>query len=112
MKRRPPRSTVFPYTAVYRSGLQGLFVNTEAVTPVGRTEVILKVTGAVVAPTARVAVAVSTPPAAPRVMVNVDGVAARLKSKAAPTETVIAWLAVPVAPRLSVTVSVAVKTVF
>src|SRR3989442_106260 len=68
-------------TVAEHVGLQGLFVNTEAVTPVGRTEAILKVTGAVVAPAARVAGAVSTPPAPPAVRVNGAGNAANVKSK-------------------------------
>src|SRR5881296_2788814 len=68
-------------TVALHVGLQGLFVNADAVTPVGRTVRILKVTGAVVAPVARVAVAVSIPPAAPGVIVNVDGDAASVKSK-------------------------------
>ena len=69
-------------TVALQVGLQGLFVNAEAVTPVGRVVRILNVTGAV-APDVRVAVAVSTPPAAPSVIDKVDGVAARLKSNAA-----------------------------
>ncbi len=42
---------------------------------------ILKVTEAVVALALSVAVAVSAPPAPPGVMVNVDGLAASVKSK-------------------------------
>ena len=61
-------------------GLHGLFPKT-AVTPVGRAVRILKVTGEVVADALRVAVAVSTPPAPPGVMVRVDGEAASVKSK-------------------------------
>jgi len=56
-------------------------VNAEAVTPLGRAVSILKVTGVVVAPVASVAVAVSTPPAAPSVIDSVVGLAARVKSK-------------------------------
>jgi len=52
-------------TVALHVGLQGLFVNADAVTPVGRVVRILNVTGVVVAPVAKVAVAVSTPPAAP-----------------------------------------------
>ncbi len=55
--------------------------NADAVTPVGSVVSILKVTGAVVAPAASVAVAVSTPPAAPSVIDRVAGLAARVKSK-------------------------------
>src|SRR2546429_6346249 len=62
-------------------GLRGLLVNADAVTLVGRAVRILKVTGAVVAPVAKVAVAVSTPPAAPGVIVRVAGLAASVKSK-------------------------------
>ena len=68
-------------TVALHVGLQGLLVNADAVTPVGRTVRILKVTGAVVAPAAKVAVAVSTPPAAPSVIVKVAGLAASVKSK-------------------------------
>ena len=68
-------------TVAEQVGLQGLLVNADAVTPVGRVVRILNVTGVVVAPVAKVAVAVSTPPAAPGVMVNVDGDAASVKSK-------------------------------
>src|SRR3989442_300114 len=62
-------------------GLQGLFENAEAVTPVGRAVRILKVTGDVVALAFNVAVAVSTAPAAPSVIDNEAGLAARVKSK-------------------------------
>ncbi len=68
-------------TVALHVGLQGLFVNADAVTPVGRAVRILKVTGAVVAPATKVAVAVSTPPAAPGVIVRVAGLAASVKSK-------------------------------
>ena len=68
-------------TVAEHVGLQGLLVNTDAVTPDGRAVTILKVTGVVVAPTARVAVAVSTPPAPPSVIDNVAGLAASVKSK-------------------------------
>ena len=68
-------------TVALHVGLQGLFVNADAVTPDGRAVRILNVTGAVVAPVARVAVAVSTPPAAPSVIDNVAGLAASVKSK-------------------------------
>ena len=68
-------------TVALHVGLQGLFVKAEAVTPDGRAVRILNVTGAVVAPVARVAVAVSTPPAAPSVIDNVAGLAASVKSK-------------------------------
>ena len=67
-------------TVALHVGLQGLFVNADAVTPDGRAVTILNVTGEVV-PEVRVAVAVSTPPAAPSVIVRVAGLAARLKLK-------------------------------
>jgi hypothetical protein len=68
-------------TVAEHVGMQGLFVNAEAVTPVGRTVRILNVTGLVVALALRVAVAVSTPPAAPSVIDKDAGLAARVKSK-------------------------------
>jgi hypothetical protein len=68
-------------TVALQVGLHGLFVNEEAVTPVGRTVRILNVTGDVVALAFNVAVAVSTPPAAPSVIDNDAGLAARVKSK-------------------------------
>jgi hypothetical protein len=68
-------------TVAEHVGLQGLLENVDAVTPVGRVVRILKVTGDVVADALRVAVAVSTPPAAPGVRVRVEGLAARVKSK-------------------------------
>ena len=68
-------------TVALHVGLQGLFVNTDAVTPVGRVVRILNVTGEVVADALRVAVAVSTPPAAPSVIDREAGLAARVKSK-------------------------------
>jgi len=74
-------------TVALHVGLHGLLVNADAVTPDGRAVRILKVTGAVV-PEVRVAVAVSTPPAAPSVMVRVAGLAARLKLKPAATTRV------------------------
>jgi len=68
-------------TVALHVGLQGLLENAEAVTPLGNVVRILKVTGEVVADALSVAVAVSTPPAAPGVMVKVDGDAASVKSK-------------------------------
>src|SRR5713101_9918606 len=73
-------------TVAEHVGLQLAGVNTLAETPVGSTVVMLKVT-AVVTPATRVAVAVSTPPAAPPVIDRVVGVAARLKSKPAGVTT-------------------------
>jgi hypothetical protein len=49
---------------------------------------MLNVTGEVVAEAFRVAVAVSTPPTAPSVIDNVDGLAARVKSKKPETTNV------------------------
>src|SRR5467141_3911434 len=63
-------------------GLQLAELNPLAVTPVGKTVGILKVTGVVV-PDVSVAVAVSTPPVPPAVIVRVDGEALRLKSNCA-----------------------------
>jgi len=68
-------------TVALHVGLHGLLVNADAVTPDGSVVRILKVTGVVVAPVANVAVAVSTPPAAPTVIVKVEGEAASVKSK-------------------------------
>jgi hypothetical protein len=68
-------------TVAEHVGLQGLLAKAEAVTPLGRAVRILNVTDVVVAPVARVAVAVSTLPAAPLVMVRVEGLAASVKSK-------------------------------
>ncbi len=73
-------------TVAEHVGLQLAGVKALAVTPVGRAVVMLKVT-AVVTPATRVAVAVSTPPAAPPTIVKVAGVAARLKSKPAGVTT-------------------------
>ena len=68
-------------TVALHVGLHGLFVNADAVTPDGSVVNMVKVTGVVVAPVAKVAVAVSTPPAAPSVIDNVAGLVARVKSK-------------------------------
>ena len=68
-------------TVALHVGLHGLLVKAEAVTPVGSVVRMLKVTEAVVAPVASVAVAVSTPPAAPSVIDSIDGLAARVKLK-------------------------------
>lgn len=68
-------------TIAEQVGLHGLFENALAVTPLGSAVRMLKVTGAVVAPVANVAVAVSTLPAAPSVTVRVEGDAAKVKSK-------------------------------
>ena len=65
-------------TVAEHDGLQLAGVNADAVTPVGREVVMLKVT-AEGTPAVSVAVAVSTPPAAPPVIGSVAGVAARLK---------------------------------
>src|SRR6266702_3673638 len=73
-------------TVAEHDGLQLAGANTLAETPVGSTVVILNVT-AVVTPATKVAVAVSTPPAAPPTSVRVAGVAARLKLNAAGVTT-------------------------
>ena len=75
-------------TVALQVGLQGLLVNADAVTPDGSVVDIVKVTGVAVAPVARVTVAVSTLPATPGVMVNVDGDAANVKSKDPDTTSV------------------------
>jgi hypothetical protein len=68
-------------TVAEHVGLHGLFEKADAVTPLGSVVSMLKVTGVVVAPVANVAVAVSTPPAAPSLTVSVEGDAASVKSK-------------------------------
>jgi len=68
-------------TVALHVGLQGLLVNADAVTPDGRVVRILNVTGEVVADALSVAVAVSTPPAAPSVIDKLAGLAASVKSK-------------------------------
>src|SRR5712692_1759998 len=73
-------------TVAEQVGVQLAGVNALALTPVGRTVVMLKVT-AVETPATRVAVAVSTPPAAPPTIVSVAGAAARLKSNPAGVTT-------------------------
>jgi hypothetical protein len=73
-------------TVALQVGEQLAGVKALAVTAVGRAVVILNVT-AVVVPAVRVAVAVSTAPAAPPVMDSVAGVAARLKLKPAAVTT-------------------------
>jgi hypothetical protein len=75
-------------TVAEHVGLQGLLLNADAVTPDGRAVSMLNVTGEVVAEAFRVAVAVSTPPTAPSVIDNVDGLAARVKSKKPETTNV------------------------
>jgi hypothetical protein len=75
-------------TVAEQVGLQGLFVNAEAVTPLGRVVRMLNVTGAVVALAFSVAVAVSTLPAAPSVMLRLAGLAASVKSKKPETTNV------------------------
>ena len=68
-------------TVALHVGLHGLLENAEAVTPVGSVVRILKVTGEVVALAFSVAVAVSTLPTAPSVMLRLAGLAASVKSK-------------------------------
>jgi hypothetical protein len=72
-------------TVALHVGLHGLLENAEAATPLGSVVTMLKVTGVVV-PEDNVAVAVSTPPGAPSVIVSVDGDAARVKSKVVTTK--------------------------
>jgi hypothetical protein len=73
-------------TVAEHVGLQLAGLNALAVTPAGRTVVMLKLT-AVVTPATRVVDAVSTPPAPPPVIDKVAGVAARLKSNTAALTT-------------------------
>jgi hypothetical protein len=68
-------------TVAEHVGMQGLFVNAEAVTPLGRAVRMLKVTDDVVADAFKVAVAVSTAPEAPSVIDSDAGLAASVKSK-------------------------------
>ena len=75
-------------TVAEHVGLQGLLAKAEAVTPLGSAVRILKLTGDVVALALRVAVAVSTLPAAPSVIDNDAGLAARVKSKKPETNKV------------------------
>jgi len=75
-------------TVALHVGLHGVLENTEAVTPLGRAVRILNVTRLVVALALRVAVAVSTAPAAPSVMDRLAGLAARVKSKKPDTTSV------------------------
>ena len=74
-------------TVALHVGLQGLLENADAVTPDGSVVSMVKVTGEVI-PEVSVAVAVSTPPAAPSVIVRVVGEAARLKLNPARTTSV------------------------
>jgi hypothetical protein len=75
-------------TVAEHVGLHGLLVKAEAVTPLGSAVRILKVTGEVVADAFKVAVAVSTLPAAPSVIDRLAGLAARVKSKKPETTSV------------------------
>ena len=68
-------------TVAEQVGLHGLFENADTVTPDGSAVSMLNVTGDVVADAFRVAVAVSTLPAAPSVMDNEAGLVASVKSK-------------------------------
>ena len=69
-------------TVALHVGTHGLFVKAEAVTPVGRVVRMLNVKGdAPPQPPTEVTVAASTPPAAPSVIVRVEGLAASVKSK-------------------------------
>ena len=68
-------------TVAEQVGLHGLFEKAEEVTPDGSAVRTLKATGEVVALAFSVAVAVSTPPAAPSVIDSDAGLAASVKSK-------------------------------
>ena len=95
-------------TVAEQVGLQGLLENAEAVTPVGSVVSIVNVTGVVVAPVARVAVAVSTPPAAPSVIDSVAGAAAIVKLKKPETAKVkvVVWVTVGVPPLAWIVITV------
>ena len=75
-------------TVALQVGLHGLLVNADAVTPLGSAVRMLNVTGEVVADELRVAVTVSTPPAAPSVIDSDAGLAASVKSKNPDTTSV------------------------
>ena len=82
-------------TVAEHVGLQGLFVNADAVRPDGSVDNMVKKTGFVDAPVmTRVAVAVSTPPAPPETIVRIAGVVVRLKSKGPPCPTTSVKVAV------------------
>jgi hypothetical protein len=68
-------------TLALQVGLHGLLVNADAVTPAGSVVRMLNVMGEVVALAVKVAVAVSTLPAAPSAMLRLAGLAASVKSK-------------------------------
>lgn len=88
-------------TVAEQVGTQGLLVKVEALTPVGSVVRILNVTGEVVVDPFNVAVAVSTPPAAPGVMTNVEGLAANVKHPENPQATrvtVAVWVTAGVPP--------------
>ena len=74
-------------TVATHVGLHGLFVNADAVTPLGSAVNIVNVTGDV-RPDVSVAVAVSTPPAPPSVIDREAGLAARMKLKPVATISV------------------------
>jgi hypothetical protein len=80
------RASAVRVTVAEHVGLQLAGVNALAVTPVGRTVVILNVT-ALGTPATRVADAVSTPPTPPPVIDKEAGVAATLKSNGAGVTT-------------------------
>jgi len=75
--------------------IQGLFTKGDEVTPTGRLPKILKVTGGLPPhPETNVAVAVSTPPGPPGVIVRVEGLAPTVKSKPPQITSVkvVAWV--------------------
>src|SRR5207245_11725466 len=80
-------------TVALQVGLHGLFEKADAVTPDGNVVGMLNVTGEVV-PDVRAAVAVSTPPEPPSVIVRVDGEAARVRWGAVSTTqlNVVVWM--------------------
>ena len=68
-------------TVALQVGLHGLLVNADAVTPDGSVVRMLNVIGEVVAEAFSVAVAVSTPPAAPSAIDSEPGLVDSVKSK-------------------------------
>jgi hypothetical protein len=95
-------------TVAEHVGLHGLFVNADTMTPVGSAVRMLNVTGDVVALAFRVAVAVSTLPAAPSVIERLAGLAASVKSKNPETTSVnvAVWVLTGLPPVAWIVISV------
>src|SRR5437899_12323751 len=69
-------------TVALQVGAHGLFVKADATTPIGRVPRTLKVTGGAAGQPVDVVVIVSTPPGAPFMDVEEEGLAANVKSMA------------------------------